>query len=69
MFLQAVLIMVKFTALIFLFASLAKNSRKRIGRDKRLALQLIESATVSVPQPTPASSSDERVGSNINITV
>ena len=51
---------------IALTASLAKKQQEAQGQ---AALQLIESATVSVPQPTPASSSDERVGSNINITV
>ncbi len=52
-----------------LVASLAKKQQEAQGQ---AALQLIESAAVSVPQPTPAASSgssDERVGSNINITV
>ena len=49
-----------------LVASLAKKQQEAQGQ---AALRLIESAAVSVPQPTPASSSDERVGSNINITV
>ncbi len=54
---------------IALTASLAKKQQEAQGQ---AALQLIESTTVSVPQPTPAASSgssDERVGSNINITV
>jgi hypothetical protein len=54
---------------IALTASLAKKQQEAQGQS---ALQLIESAAVSVPQPTPASSSgssDGRVGSNINISV
>ncbi len=52
-----------------LVASLAKKQQEAQGH---AALQLIESAAVSVLQPTSAASSgssDERVGSNINITV
>lgn len=49
-----------------LIASLAKKQQEAQGQT---ALQLIESAAVSAPQPTQVSSSDERVGSNINITV
>ena len=53
-----------------LTASLAKKQQEAQGQ---AALQLIESAAVAVPQPAPTestmNSSDERVGSNINITV
>ena len=54
---------------IALTASLAKKQQEAQGQ---AALQLIQSAAVTVPQPTPSASSgssDERVGSNINITV
>ena len=54
---------------IALTASLAKKQQEAQGQ---AALQLIQSAAVTVPQPTPAASSgasDERVGSNINIRV
>lgn len=55
---------------IALTASLAKKQQEAQGQT---ALQLIESAAVAVPQPAPVestnSSSDGRVGTNINITV
>lgn|GEM_PF-4917057 len=55
---------------IALTASLAKKQQEAQGQT---ALQLIESAAVTVPQPTQVESSksspDERVGSNVNIMV
>lgn len=55
---------------IALTASLAKKQQEAQGQT---ALQLIESAAVAVPQPTQVestnSSTDGRVGTNIDITV